>query len=303
MKTPNEHNPLCPYCYNKNPNCIEKKVVKHGLFHGRQRYLCHGCGKSFLAFEEPIISLRECPYCKSSQVSRHGHARNGEQRYRCRSCHKMFLASRMTAYISEKYVPKELRCPQCKGLNMKKNGCSKGIQRYLCLNPNCGRSFSAGSIPTLPGTRITEKELFRHLLHLLNSGDPVHRAVANTQKLLAGCKAMLRKEPDKIKPATVANYLRHAEDHRDALDAYMAHELGLNQDMIACFWEVVLERIALGKRRGNWKGLLVACRIQNSLPSRAAEVQRKKLLKDVVEQFGAEELPRADDIQRRRKKR
>ena len=166
-------NPPCPYCGGK--------LVKKGVKHGKQCYICKECNKwctgSKRSKPKPIIPFKDinkdihCPYCDTTDLATRGKDKKGRVVYSCLRCKRRFIES-TAERLTKKYVIGEV-CPRCGSTNLVNKGLGKtGNKRYQCKN--CGRSYTKGVKLMVNGAKrkppIPETNKRLILMYKLNMG-------------------------------------------------------------------------------------------------------------------------------------
>lgn len=131
-------NPPCPYCGGK--------LVKKGIKHNKQCYICKECNKWCTGDNpQPTIHFKDintdihCPYCDSMDIATRGKDSKGRKVYSCLQCKRRFIET-TAERLTKKYVIGET-CPRCGSTNLINKGLGKtGHKRYKCKD--CGRSYT-----------------------------------------------------------------------------------------------------------------------------------------------------------------
>lgn len=127
------------------PRCKSHKVNRDGKDNGGQRFRCMECGLGFSEktnYEalEPIKWT--CPYCGGS-LNYSGYGKKGQRHFYCKSCNRSCSADLETGEpikkVTFKDINKDIHCPVCNSLALKKGGTSKGRPKFTCCD--CGKHF------------------------------------------------------------------------------------------------------------------------------------------------------------------
>ncbi len=98
------------------PECNSTNISRKGFANGKQRFRCEDCGRYFIegsSLKKKITKLptvvKECPYCKSTEIKRDGLTSTGKQQYKCLTCTKVFGTKEVG------HLPVTYKCPYCGG--------------------------------------------------------------------------------------------------------------------------------------------------------------------------------------------
>ena len=130
------------------PNCKSNHIRRDGkLQDGTPRYQCKECKLRFSPKTVYGSKVQwKCPYCGGT-LTREGRSKKGMNCYKCAECGKSCTADETGKPIKNdnfSLTNKEVHCPYCGTLNVKKAGySSRGKQRFYCKD--CERAFVQGA--------------------------------------------------------------------------------------------------------------------------------------------------------------
>lgn len=127
----------CPYCGSNH-------IRRNGMTGRFLRYTCCDCQKNFSEYllKHPKTKISyECPYC-GGELRYGGYGRKGQREYYCKNCHRSCSTNtegKPVPFYKFSEINKDIKCPECNSINIKKQGSLRGKKRFVCKD--CGRIF------------------------------------------------------------------------------------------------------------------------------------------------------------------
>ena len=205
------------------PSCKSSHIRRDGIGNGFQRYECRDCGLNFSDYTLKYWKNRpewKCPYC-GGELNYRGYGKKGQRLYYCSKCGKTCSGDKDGKPIYFKKfseINKDIRCPECKSLNIKKGSSARGHKRYVCNN--CGRTFIYDdNVRIYP--KVRKKEALKEILSgddLASVAQKYDYSVGHLQKVMKpqfekqAIKEVLRGKSIKHVAQKYRFSLKHIED-------------------------------------------------------------------------------------------